>query len=184
MRAVRGLRRVRVWSRSRANAERFAREQSAALGFAVQVTASAEEAARGADLVCTTTSAKDPVLRGEWLSPGAHVNAVGSCFPAARELDGDAVRRARFFTDCRESCLEEAGDFIIARQEGAIVDGHLLGEIGEVFLGKVTGRVSPDDVTVYESLGIALEDLAAAHEIHRHALENGAGTWLEWGGPK
>ena len=183
MRAVRKLRRVRVWSRTRANAERFAREEAASLGFAIEVAASAEDAVRGADLICTTTSAKEPVLRGAWLSAGAHVNAVGACFAATRELDTEAVRRARFFTDCRESCLNEAGDFLIARKEGAITDAHLLGELGEVLLGEVAGRVSRDDVTIYESLGIALEDLAAAHDIHRRALESGAGTWLDWGGP-
>lgn len=183
MRAVRKLRRVRVWSRTRANAERFARDEAASLGFAIEVAASAEDAVRGADLICTTTSAEEPVLRGAWLSPGAHVNAVGSCFAATRELDTEAVRRARFFTDCRESCLNEAGDFLIARKEGAITDAHLLGELGEVFLGKLAGRVSRDDVTIYESLGIALEDLASAHHIHRCALESGAGTWLDWGGP-
>lgn len=183
MRTVRKLRRVRVWSRSRANAERFAREEGPSAGFTIEVTASAEDAVRGADLICTTTAAKEPVLRGAWLSPGTHVNAVGSCFPAARELDTEAVRRARFYTDCLESCLHEAGDFLIPRAEGAITDAHLLGELGEVLLGRVPGRVSPDDITIYESLGIAIEDLAAAHHIHRCAMESGAGTWLEWGGP-
>lgn len=183
MRAVRKLRRVRVWSRTRANAERFAREEAELQGFPIEVTASAEDAIHGADLICTTTAARDPVLRGAWLSAGAHVNAVGACFAATRELDTDAVRRARFFTDCRESCLNEAGDFLIPRKEAAIADSHLLGEIGEVFLGKVAGRVSADDVTVYKSLGIAVEDLAAAHDIHRRALESDAGTWLDWGGP-
>jgi ornithine cyclodeaminase len=183
MRTVRTMRRVRVWSRTRANAERFAREEASPLGFEIEVVASAEDAVRGADLICTTTSAKEPVLRGAWLSPGAHVNAVGACFAETRELDTEAVQRARFFTDCRESCLSEAGDFLIARREGAITDSHLLGELGEVLLGKIAGRVSREDVTVYESLGIALEDLASAHHIHRRALESGAGTWLEWGGP-
>ena len=183
MSAVRKLRRVRIWSRTRANAERFAREEAAPPGIAIEVSGSAEDAVRGADLVCTTTSAMEPVLRGAWLSPGAHVNAVGSCFAGARELDTEAVRRARLFTDCRESCLNEAGDFLLARREGAITDAHLLGELGEVFLGKVAGRTSRDDVTLYESLGIALEDLAAAHHIHRRALDSGSGTWLEWGGP-
>jgi len=184
MRAVRTLRRVRLWSRTRANAERFTREEGATLGFPIEVTASAEDAVRGADLICTTTSAREPVLRGEWLAPGAHLNAVGACFAGARELDTATVKRARFFTDCRESCLNEAGDFLIARTEGAITDAHLLGEIGEVLLGKVAGRVSRDDITLYESLGIALEDLAAAHAIHRRALESGAGLWLDWGGPE
>jgi ornithine cyclodeaminase len=183
MRAVRRLRRVRVWSRTRANAERFARDEAGSHGMAIEVSASAEDAVRGADLICTTTAAREPVLRGAWLSPGAHVNAVGACFAATRELDTEAVRRARFFADCRESCLNESGDFLIARKEGAIADAHLLGELGEVLLGRVAGRVTRDDVTVYESLGIALEDLASAHDIHRRALESGAGTWLDWGGP-
>jgi ornithine cyclodeaminase len=182
LRTVRTLRRVRVWSRSRANAERFARDE-AGKGVAIEVAATGEDAVRGADLVCTVTASKDPVLCGEWLSPGAHVNAVGACFAASRELDAEAVRRARFYTDSRASCLHEAGDFLIPRDQGAFPDGHLLGEVGEVLLGKVPGRVSPGDITVYESLGVAIEDLAAAHAIHRRAIETGAGTWLDWGGP-
>lgn len=184
MRAVRKLRRVRVWSRSRANAERFAREQTTRAGVGIEVSATGEEAVQGADLVCTTTGSKEPVLRGAWLSPGAHVNAVGACFAAYRELDSEAVRRSRFFTDCRESCVNESGDFLIARAEGAIPDSHLLGEIGEVFLGEVPGRRSRDDITVYESLGVAIEDLASAHAIHRRAIDTGSGVWLEWGGPE
>lgn len=183
MQAVRPLRRVRVWSRSRANAERFAREHAEGLGRPIEVSASVEEAVRGADLVCTTTAAREPVLRGAALAPGAHINAVGACFPAARELDTEAVRRARLYTDCRESCVNEAGDYRLALAEGAITEAHLLGELGQVVLGQVPGRQSPDDITLYESLGIALEDLAAAHFIHRRAVETGAGTWLEWGGP-
>ncbi|MGH7724527.1 MAG: ornithine cyclodeaminase family protein [Candidatus Eiseniibacteriota bacterium] len=182
MRAVRKLRRVRVWSRTRGNAERFAREQ-APVGVKIEVCSTAEEAVHGADLVCTTTAAKEPVLRGTWLAPGTHVNAVGACFAASRELDSEAVKRSRFYTDRRESCVNESGDFLIARNEGAIADSHLLGELGEVLLGKVPGRTSPGDITIYESLGIAIEDLASAHEIHRRAKETGAGTWLEWGGP-
>ncbi|MEO5989288.1 MAG: ornithine cyclodeaminase family protein [Candidatus Eisenbacteria bacterium] len=183
MRTVRHLRRVRVWSRSRENAERFAREAGATHDIAIEVAENAEAAVRAADLICTTTSARQPVVQGAWITAGAHVNAVGACFPGARELDTEAVRRARLFTDCRESCLNEAGDFLIPRSEGAVTDAHLLGELGDVLLGKVSGRVSPDDITMYESLGIALEDLACAHHIHRRALETGAGTWLEWGGP-
>jgi ornithine cyclodeaminase/alanine dehydrogenase-like protein (mu-crystallin family) len=183
MQSVRSLRRVRVWSRTRENAERFAHEEGERGELEIEVVASAAEAVRDADLVCTTTAAREPILRGEWLASGAHVNAVGACFSTSRELDTEAVRRARFFTDCRESCLNEAGDFLIPRTEGAIGDTHLLGEMGEVFLGKIPGRVSHDDITIFESLGVAIEDLAAAHFIHRRALETGVGTWLEWGGP-
>jgi len=183
MRAVRPLRRVRVWSRTRARAERFASELGATAGVAIEAAATAADAVRGADLVCTTTAAREPVLRGEWLAPGVHVNAVGACFATHRELDTEAVRRSRFYTDCRTSCIHESGDFLLARADGAIGDDHLLGELGEVLLGAVPGRTSDDDVTVYESLGVAAEDLAAAHAIHRRAVATGAGTWLEWGGP-
>jgi ornithine cyclodeaminase len=183
MKAVRPLRRVRVWSRNRANAERFASEEAKAAGVPIEVAETAEAAVKGADLVCTTTSSREPVLQGAWLAAGAHVNAVGACFPNAREVDTEAVRRARLYTDCRESCLKEAGDFIIPRNEGAIDDGHLVGEVGDVFLGRIPGRRSPNEITLYESLGVAVEDLAAANAIHRRARETGAGTWLEWGGP-
>src|SRR5262245_53083321 len=165
MAAVRKLERVRVWSRTRANAERFAREQGARHGVSIEVCDDAAGAVRDADLVCTTTAASTPVLQGRWLAPGPHVNAVGPCSAHSRE-----------------SCLAEAGDFRIARDEGAITDAHLLGEVGEVFLGRLAGRVSPGDVTVFESLGLAVEDLASAHHLLRRARETGAGQWLEWGG--
>ncbi len=183
MRAVRALRRVRVWSRSPANAERFARRESEHLPFAIEVCPSAEAAVLSADLICTTTSAREPVLQGAWITPGAHVNAAGACFAASRELDTAAVARSRFFTDCRESCMNESGDFLIPRAEGAIADVHLLGEIGNVFTGRIAGRIAPEDITIYESLGIAIEDLAAAHFILMRATERGVGTWVVWGGP-
>ena len=184
MAVARTLRRVRVWSRTPANAARFAREQGPRLGVAIEVCADPAAAVTGADLVCTTTSSGTPVLKGEWLAPGAHVNAVGACFASSRELDASAVARSRFFTDRRESCLAEAGDFRLARDEGAITDEHLLGEVGEVFAGKLAGRRAPSDITVFESLGIAVEDLASAHHLLERARETGAGQWLDWGGPE
>ena len=183
MAAVRRLRRVRVWSRTRANAERFAAEESVRRGVQIEVCADAESAVRGADLVCTTTSAREPVLRGRWLAEGAHVNAVGACFATSRELDSEAVARARFYTDRRESCLAESGDFLIARAEGAIGDAHVLGELGELFLGTVRGRAADTEVTLFKSLGLAVEDLASAHFLLRRARDTGTGQWLEWGGP-
>ena len=183
MLAARRLRRVRVWSRTRANTEKFAREQGARHGLDIEVCADAESAVRGADLVCTTTSAREPVLLGRWLAAGAHVNAVGACFAASRELDSEAVARSRLFTDRLESCRAEAGDFLLARGEGAVTDDHLLGEAGDVFLGKLRGRTGPDDITLFESLGIAVEDLASAHALLTRARESGAGQWLDWGGP-
>jgi ornithine cyclodeaminase len=177
MRAVRPLRRVRVWSRSLAHAERFA----AASPVAVEVMATARAAVEGADLICTTTAAREPVLEGAWLAPGAHINAAGACFAVARELDTAAVVRARLIVDRRESTLAESGDFLIPRAEGAIGDDHIAGELGHVLLGGVVGRRAGDEVTLFKSLGIAIEDLAAAHYIYRQALATGVGASVPLG---
>jgi ornithine cyclodeaminase len=142
----------------------------------------AEAAVTGADLICTVTSARTPVLLGSWLRPGAHINAVGSSLPEARELDTDAVRRARLYVDRRESALNEAGDFLLPRAEGAITDAHLLGEIGEVLLETRPGRRSPDEITLFKSLGLAVEDVAAAHAVWQAAERANAGMVLELGG--
>ena len=180
MHAVRSLRRVRVWSRTRARAEAFAARHGARTGLAIEVAASARDAVHGADIVCTTSSAKAPVLEGAWLAPGTHVNAVGACFRDSRELDTEAVRRARLIVDRRESALAEAGDFLMARAEGAITDDHIAGELGEVVIGRVVGRAAADEITLFESLGLAVEDLAAAQFVYRRAQERGVGCWVEF----
>jgi ornithine cyclodeaminase len=170
MRAVRTLRRVRVWSRNPESARRFAEEEGERLGLAVEPMASAREAVEGADLICTVTAATNPVLEGGWISPGAHVNAVGACTPKARELDSAAVARARLFVDRRESALAEAGDFLLARSEGAVADDHILGELGDLLEGKIPGRRSAEEITLFKSLGIAVEDLAAGRHVYRKAV--------------
>ncbi|HET7503646.1 MAG TPA: hypothetical protein VFK02_21645, partial [Kofleriaceae bacterium] len=170
-------RRVRVWSRSPGSAQRFADNSP----VPVEVMPTARAAVEGADLVCTTTSAREPVLEGAWLAPGAHVNAVGACFATWRELDTAAVARSRLFTDRRESMLNESGDFLIPRREGAFGDDHIAGEIGDVLLDRVAGRRSPDEVTLFKSLGIAIMDLAAAHHIHAQAVATGAGVSVPLG---
>jgi len=164
LREVRPLRRVRVWSRRPETARRFAAEES------VEAVATAREAVEGADLVCTVTSSREPILEGAWLSPGAHVNAVGACTPAARELDTEVIRRARLFVDRRESALAEAGDLLIPMREGAVGEDQIAGELGDLLLGRIPGRQSPEEITVFESLGLAVEDLAAARYIWRKAL--------------
>jgi ornithine cyclodeaminase len=179
LREVRPLRRVRVWSRDPANARRFAAEESARHGLTVEPAASARAAVDGADLICTVSAAVEPILLGEWIAPGAHVNAVGACTPDARELDTAAVVRARLFVDRRESALHEPGEILTPLREGAITEDHIAGEIGELLLGKVTGRRTADEVTLFESLGITVEDLAAARHIYRRALEQGRGVSLE-----
>lgn len=179
MRAVRPIERVRVWSRSAENARRFAAEQSEIHHLPVEAFLSVREAVDGVDVVCTVTSSPEPVLRGAWLAPGIHVNAVGACTPRARELDADAVARSRMIVDARESALAESGDFLLARDEGAVDDDHLVGELGEVVLGRVAGRTSDDEITLFESLGLAVEDLATALHVLRHAEAQGRGRGLE-----
>jgi len=183
MRIVRPIEEVRVWSRSGARAEEFA-ARAASTGARIVVTPTARAAAEGADIICTVTSSREPVLSGEWLTPGAHVNAVGASLPTARELDSAAVARARFFADRRESTLNEAGDFLVPKREGVIADDHIVGEIGELLLDppRVAGRRSSEEITVFKSLGLAIEDVAAAHRIYTRAVETGAGTWVELGG--
>ena len=175
--AVRQIRRVRVWSRNPAHAQRFA----AASRVPVDVAADPRAAVAGADLICTTTAARTPILEGSWLAPGAHINAVGACLPTARELDAAAVARARLIVDRRESALAEAGDFLLARAEGAVTDDHIAGELGDVLVGRVAGRRTPTDITLFESLGIAIEDLAAAHYIYTQAVATGAGMSVPLG---
>jgi len=177
MRAVRAVRRVRVWSRNRATAQRFAD----ASAVPVEVMATPRDAVAGADLICTTTSAREPILEGAWLAPGTHVNAVGACFATARELDSAAVARARLIVDRRESARAESGDFLLARSEGAIGDDHIAGELGEVLLGRLVGRRSADEITLFKSLGIAVEDLAAAHYIYAQALATRSGVSVPLG---
>lgn len=181
---VREIRRVRVWSRTPENVRKFATRESERFGIQVEAMGSAQEAVTGADLICTTTSAETPVLKGEWLGPGAHINAAGSSVPFTRELDTQAVQKATLFVDRRESTLNEAGDFLFAKKEGAIEDAHIRGELGEVMIGKVQGRRSETEITLFKSLGLAIEDLAAAEYIYRKAMESNQGVSVELGGAR
>ena len=164
---------VRIWSRTPAHAEALALESHAV------VCATVEEALAGAEIVCTTTSAREPILRREWLGQGAHVNAVGSSVPSARELDAATVAEASLFVDRRESALNEAGDYLLAVDEAGIGPEHIQAELGEVLAGAHPGRRSDDDLTVFKSLGLAVEDLAAAELCVRRARERGVGVEVE-----
>lgn len=184
MLAVRNLRRVRVWSPSAAHRDAFAERETRRLGIAVEPMASAQSAVAKADIICTATSSSKPVLRGRWLAAGAHVNAVGASVRTSRELDTEAVRRSRLFVDRRESARNEAGDFLIPKEEGAIDDDHIRAELGEVLLGVAPGRSSAEEITLFKSLGLAVEDLAAVRLIHQRALERDLGSWVELGGAR
>lgn len=182
MRAVRPVRRVRVFSVPAASATEFAERESRLTGLPVEAVATAEAAVAGADLICTTTTAAEPVVLGAWVAPGAHINAVGAYTPTTRELDSELVAKARLYADRRESLLSESGEFLIPKGEGLFGDDHLVGEIGEVLTGKAAGRTSPDQITLFKSLGIAVEDLASAHRIYEICKERELGAWVEIGG--
>ncbi len=173
MRAVLDDPEIRIWSRDLERAEELAGEVGAT------VYPSVDSALFGAEVVCTTTAATEPIVEKRWLARGAHVNAVGSCFPTTRELDTETVAHSSFFTDRRESCLNEAGDFILAAAEGAVGPEHIKAELGEVLAGMHPGREHEDEVTVFESLGIAVEDLASAELVVRRARERGVGVEVE-----
>jgi ornithine cyclodeaminase len=181
---VRTLRRVRAYSHDPRNVRAFQERAAERLGIRVEAAASAREAVLRADLVCTTTASRTPVLEGAWLARGAHVNAVGASVKDARELDTAAVAGARLFVDRRESALAEAGDFLVPKAEGAVGDEHIRGEIGELLLGRVPGRQSREEITLFKSLGLAVEDVAAARVIYANATRSGAGTWVELGGER
>jgi ornithine cyclodeaminase len=137
-----------------------------------------EAAVRRADVVVTATSSSEPVLRREWLKDGAHVNAVGACFPQTRELDSATVAASTFIADRRESAENESGDYRLALAEGAIAEGHIAAELGDVLTGAHPGRTSDGEITVFESLGIAVEDLYAAEYVVRRARQTGRGHAL------
>jgi ornithine cyclodeaminase len=165
---------LRIWSRTHEHA----------VGLALQCRGTAcesvEDALSGADVVCTTTSAREPILQQDWLAPGAHVNAVGSSVPTSRELDAATVSAASLFVDRRESALNEAGDYLRAVDEAGIGPDHIRAELGDVLTGKHPGRSSDDELTVFKSLGLAVEDLAAAELCLARARERGLGTEIDF----
>jgi ornithine cyclodeaminase len=163
---VRPLEAITVWGRSAERAEAFADKMKAELGLPVSACASAETAVRDADIVCTVTAAREPVLLGRWVRPGTHLNLVGSSMAGPVEVDDDLVVRARFIADYREGVLAQGAEFLQARAAGLVGDDHVVGEIGQVLAGVLPGRRSPDEVTVYKSLGHVVQDLAAAKALY------------------
>jgi ornithine cyclodeaminase len=170
---VRDINDVRIVSRTREKAEALA-------GKGARVVDSVEEAVRGADIIVTSTSSREPVIKREWIEDGVHINAVGSSIASARELDSATVAAASLFVDRRESTLNESGDFLAALREGAIGDDHIRGEIGDILIGKAAGRKSPEEITLFKSLGLAVEDLASAEFLLKKATRENAGTWVEF----
>lgn len=164
---------VRCWSPTEANLNRFVSEHAE-----VRAAQSAEAAVRDADVVVIVTGSVKPVVWNEWVKPGACVISVGACRPTQREMDPKLVARGRLFVDTRAAALKESGDIVIAMAEGHFGAEQIAGEIGEVLAGQVTGRTSDDEVTIYKPLGIAVEDVAAAHLAYGRAVAAGRGVAL------
>jgi ornithine cyclodeaminase len=180
MAAVRPIKRVRVVSRSADHARAFADEMGFHVLAPIDPVNSVEDAVAGAHIVVTATTAAQPILKREWIAPGAHINAIGSSIAAAREIDTATMAAASLFVDRRESTLNESGDYLFALREGAIGPEHIKAEIGELLIGARPGRTSDDEITLFKSLGLAIEDLAAAEYAYHKAQQSGAGTWLEF----
>ncbi len=178
MAQVRPLKRVRVASRRPENAARFAAEMGPHYPFPIEPVDSVESAVRDADLIVTVTTASEPILQRDWLASGVHLNVVGSSIPTAREVDTATMAAASLFVDRRESTLNEAGDYLFAAREGAIGPEHIRAEIGEVLIGAQPGRTSAEEITLFKSLGLAVEDVAAAAYVYRQAQTGQVGTWV------
>ncbi len=166
---------VRVWSRTPAHAERFARDMAGAVPCEVVPAGSVREAVRGADGGVAATAARAPILEGRWLEPGMHVAAVGSSAADMRELDADAVARCRVFVDSRAAARVESGDLLMAEREGRIGPDHVVAELGEV-AGGAAGRRDPAEITLFKSLGLAVEDVVSARLAYERARQWGLGT--------
>ncbi len=180
MSEVRSIKRCRIASRHIEHAKDFCEEMRPDFPFALEPVETVEEALAGADLIVTTTTAVEPIVRREWIAAGAHLNLVGSSTPNTREVDSETMAAVSLFVDRRESTINEAGDYLLAAREGAIGPNHIRAEIGEVLKGDRPGRTSPDEITCFKSLGLAVEDLFAAEYLYRKAREANAGTWVEY----
>jgi ornithine cyclodeaminase/alanine dehydrogenase-like protein (mu-crystallin family) len=173
---VRAIRSVAIWGRTLAKAEALAARLSKETGSTVTASSSVQRAVSEAEIICTTTSASEPILLGDWVAPGTHINCVGSSRAGPAEIDNALVVRSRFFADQRESVLKQGAEFIRAREAGLIDNSHLLAEIGEVLAGASPGRRTPSDITLYKSLGNIVQDLASATYLHTLAEQQNFGT--------
>jgi alanine dehydrogenase len=172
---VRTLSEIRIWGPTRARVDQLIADMQPHVSASMMASASPSEAARGADIIALVTAATDPVLRRQDVTDGAHICAVGACRSTQREMDTALVRSARVFVDSRIGAMAEAGDLVIPIRENAIDQSHIVGELGEVFGGLVAGRANASEITVFKSLGMAVEDVAAASLAYDRAVARGLG---------
>ncbi len=176
---VRRLSRIKLYSPSGKSALSIKTELEQPGGVPIEVVNSAQDAVRYSDILVTVTTAKEPIVNFEWLKPGAHINAVGSHRPDLREIDGATLKRAKVVVDSREAIMAECGDILLALKEKSISEADIHGEIGEVLAGKKAGRTNTSEITLYKSVGIAIQDVATARLVYRQALEQNVGTNVE-----
>jgi len=177
---VRLIKRARVVARNFDHAQQLAGEMQPQFPFPIEAVRKNEDAVRGADLIVTATSSLEPVINKDWISAGAHINAIGTHSPSSREVDSGTMAASLIFVDRRESALNESGDYILAANEGVVTPGSILGEIGELLIGTKTGRTSSSEITLFKSLGLAIEDVACADYLYRKAQAENAGSWVEF----
>jgi ornithine cyclodeaminase/alanine dehydrogenase-like protein (mu-crystallin family) len=177
---TRKLSQIRVAGRDPGRAQQFAASFDGQTTVPVSACASTRDAVAGADIIVTATNSGQPVLDRDWIAPGAHINAVGACLPGQRELDTATVAAGVLFADRRDSLLAESGDYLLAAADGTVTPENVRAELGELLLGTATGRASAEEITIFESLGLAIEDLAAARRVYELAAETGAGSWTEF----
>jgi ornithine cyclodeaminase len=166
MMKVRNIETITVWGRSPRRARAFAETMQAELAIPVRPASDVPDAVAASDIICTVSSASEPILKSEWVRPGTHVNVVGSSYAGPTEIDNDLVVRSRFIVDSREGVLAQGAEFLRAKAAGLIGDDHIAGEIGEVLAGKAEGRRSLEEITIYKSLGHVVQDLASAWALY------------------
>jgi alanine dehydrogenase len=176
---VREIKSIKVYSPSGKSGRKLKEELEPEIKIRVEPVKSAEEVVRDVDLLVTATTAKEPILNFAWIKPGAHINAVGSHRPDLREIDAATMKRAKVFVDSRAAIMAECGDVLLAIKEGAITESHVSAEIGEVLAGKKSGRTKPEEITLYKSVGIAIQDVATAQLVYQKALREKVGVQVE-----
>lgn len=175
---VRSIKKARVVARNFEHAAELVREMQPRLPFPIEPVRTNEEAVRDADLIVTATSSLEPVINKDWISAGAHINAIGTHSPNSREIDSGTMGAARIFVDRRESALNESGDYLLAAKEGLVTPDSILGEVGELLIGSKPGRTTSTEITLFKSLGLAIEDVACANYLYEMATARNLGTWV------
>ena len=180
MTTILNLEEIRVWSKNKKNAKKLVEEQRKKYAIPFRPFDTVNEAIYNADIICTTTAAVEPILQGNYLMQGVHINAVGSSVRNTRELDGFAIKLSKLYVDKIESTINESGDFLMAKQEGTIDDNHIIGTLGEILTKQKKGRNNVNDITLFKSLGLAVEDIATAFFIYDKYVKSNKGNWVEF----